>query len=719
MVCAVLAAVVNPVAANQSATPQVTDLLPAPGSVIAAGPIVVAARVSGADPDDVQLLLDGQPVAGSRVDPDGDLTDLDGWEVTLTRGVHELGVEVSDHGIVRSWEVVAAGVRISTTDQDAPALAARFRQAGTGLPPSQAIVVNPDRPDVAIAAGPLAAALDAIVVGLSDDTIPPAELAALATAAGDVVLLGDQTVISDQVAAQLADMGRATVRVPGSNAQEVSAAAAELARDAHPQPDGAQTLIVAPASPFTAALEGAIAAVNLDTAFVVVTDDHLPEDVRRVIAAHQTVLLSSALSPDARRTVVAALGPTAVASDDDLQPAAAQEAVLVADTTDRGRAAITAAGTHPDRPVLLGSAAGEAWVSAARPERLTIVEPKKPDVALLDSEDPSIPPLATAPAIDPDATALALPIPLITPAEGLRTQDPQALQTQLRQAWVNGADPPRVDALLDPGDPVTITLSTPLPIREALIHVSALGYEWPGTVEVGDGRATWTSAGEPELPLPLHAGGPAAPTPIEITTTVTAATSVVHRRYGTVVGLDPGDTVSAEGWIVAGGADPQVGTGSLNTYSVEIEPQTGLGIDEVEEEVTAILTDPRSWTGDGSVAFRRVGLSQSAQLRVVVARPETVDAFCGRAGLRTGGRVSCWDGYRAMLNLDRWNGGVAPFHADMEVYRQYLVNHEVGHGLGHDHEFCTQPGALAPVMMQQTGGIGSCLANGWPFPSLG
>jgi hypothetical protein len=169
---------------------------------------------------------------------------------------------------------------------------------------------------------------------------------------------------------------------------------------------------------------------------------------------------------------------------------------------------------------------------------------------------------------------------------------------------------------------------------------------------------------------------------------------------------------------VAGGVDAPVGTGRRITYSVEVEPSTGLDLRAVEAEVSAILTDPRSWTADGSLSWQRVGSSQ-ARIRVVVARPATVDAYCGAVGLRTGGRVSCWDGYRAMLNLDRWATGVTPFHTDLAVYRQYLVNHEVGHGLGHGHERCPGAGALAPVMQQQTGGLGACRANGWPFPDSG
>lgn len=685
--------------------------------MVDAGPITVAARVLGADPDDVWLSVDGQRVPGPRVDPDGDLTALDGWEVTLTPGVHELAVHAADQGILRQWDVVASGMRIASTDQDIQGLVARFDRSSSRPSPRRVIIVNTEQPDVATVAGPLAATLDALIVPLTGDVIPPEGWETIDTAPGEVVLLGGPTVISDQVESQLNEVGHATVRVAGATAQSASVAAVELIRDLRPQPDLKRPLIVAPSSPFAAALRGAVAAVNLDTALVLIADQTLDDKAQEVIAAHHTLLLSEDLSPAGRAAVTAAMAPTAVASDDDLQPAAAQEAVLVADTADRARAVITAAASHPDRPVLLGSAVGTDWVAAARPGRITIVEPEAPDIELQHTGDGSLPALATMPAIDADATALVLPTPLITPGEGTLTQDPRALVTQLRQAWVDGADRPRLDALVNPTEPLTVTLSTSAPIQQAAVHVSALGYEWPGSVTVADGRATWTSTGQPTLPLPLQTGGPAAPTPIEITTTITAAAAVVHQRFDTVVGLDPGDTVSAEGWIVAGGSDPPVGDGPPQTYSVEIEPQTGLDIDAVEEEVTAILSDPRSWTADGSVSFRRVGLSQSAQLRVVVARPETVDAFCGRAGLRTGGRVSCWDGYRAMLNLDRWNTGVAPFHSDLAVYRQYLVNHEVGHGLGHGHQFCTQTGALAPVMMQQTGGIGSCLANGWPFPS--
>jgi len=40
-----------------------------------------------------------------------------------------------------------------------------------------------------------------------------------------------------------------------------------------------------------------------------------------------------------------------------------------------------------------------------------------------------------------------------------------------------------------------------------------------------------------------------------------------------------------------------------------------------------------------------------------------------------------------------------------------MVSHEMGHILGHQHEKCTHKGYPAPIMMQQTLGIGKCSPN--------
>jgi hypothetical protein len=68
---------------------------------------------------------------------------------------------------------------------------------------------------------------------------------------------------------------------------------------------------------------------------------------------------------------------------------------------------------------------------------------------------------------------------------------------------------------------------------------------------------------------------------------------------------------------------------------------------------------------------------------------------------------------RAVVNAMRWLAGAATYQ-DLHAYRAYVINHEVGHGLGHPHRGCPAPGAPAPVMVQQTIGLQGCAPNPWP-----
>ena len=78
------------------------------------------------------------------------------------------------------------------------------------------------------------------------------------------------------------------------------------------------------------------------------------------------------------------------------------------------------------------------------------------------------------------------------------------------------------------------------------------------------------------------------------------------------------------------------------------------------------------------------------------------------------GELSCHARGRVLLNVERWVHGAETYGADVVHYRQYLISHEVGHAIGHGHEPCPSPGALAPVMVQQTKSLSGC--QPWPWP---
>ena len=151
-------------------------------------------------------------------------------------------------------------------------------------------------------------------------------------------------------------------------------------------------------------------------------------------------------------------------------------------------------------------------------------------------------------------------------------------------------------------------------------------------------------------------------------------------------------------------------------YSVEFEPGLRSHARQLAKIADDALQDTkRGWNATGDRTLRRVGEAAKANIRVVLATPAKVDAHCANVGLNTAGIFSCWDGQRAMINLYRWENGASDF-TSLGTYRRYVINHEVGHGLGFGHHFCPAAGAPAPVMMQQTKGTGACKPNAWPYP---
>ena len=207
----------------------------------------------------------------------------------------------------------------------------------------------------------------------------------------------------------------------------------------------------------------------------------------------------------------------------------------------------------------------------------------------------------------------------------------------------------------------------------------------------------------------------------------------------------PFTETGAKTWHIVPGTTARSGRAPLKTFTYTIEVEDGLdtatfgGDEAFARMVTETLANPKSWTRTPQFAFTRVDdVSQGEpDFRVSLTSPMTVREGCG---YDIPLEASCFNpAYldqqpRVFVNEARWVRGAVPFQGDIGSYRQYLVNHEVGHAVGYQrHEPCAENGALAPVMMQQTFSTNndddarfdpesvkpdgkSCRFNPWPYP---
>jgi hypothetical protein len=177
-------------------------------------------------------------------------------------------------------------------------------------------------------------------------------------------------------------------------------------------------------------------------------------------------------------------------------------------------------------------------------------------------------------------------------------------------------------------------------------------------------------------------------------------------------------TVPASGtgrFVTAPGGSAPVGAGRIYRYQVVVEEGAGVPPEQFAAAVERTLAEPRGWTASRKWGFQRVS-SGASDVTVHLATPATTDRLCDAAGVETRGEVSCRGGRNVVINLRRWLTAV-PHYADaLDDYRHMVVNHEMGHFLGHGHVKCGRAGTPAPVMQRQTFGLEGCTRNPWPFP---
>ncbi|MER7518691.1 DUF3152 domain-containing protein [Streptomyces sp. NPDC126499] len=186
--------------------------------------------------------------------------------------------------------------------------------------------------------------------------------------------------------------------------------------------------------------------------------------------------------------------------------------------------------------------------------------------------------------------------------------------------------------------------------------------------------------------------------------------------------VDPGLKGSGR-FTAVPGFDKAPGKGRKIRYRVDVEQGLGLDAALFAQAVQKTLNDRRSWAGNGAMTFERIS-SGEPEFVVTLASPGTTGDWCAKSGLDTTiDNVSCDSASteRVMINAFRWAQGSETFGPKaMHAYRQMLINHEVGHRLGHSHVICRTPGALAPVMQQQTKSLDidgvKCRPNPWVHP---
>ncbi|MEU9045103.1 MULTISPECIES: DUF3152 domain-containing protein [unclassified Kitasatospora] len=181
---------------------------------------------------------------------------------------------------------------------------------------------------------------------------------------------------------------------------------------------------------------------------------------------------------------------------------------------------------------------------------------------------------------------------------------------------------------------------------------------------------------------------------------------------------DPGPTAGAGTFTIAPATAKAVGRGTVRRYRVEVEDGIGIDAAAAAAQIHGILGDPRGWTNDHKNGFQLVA-NGSYDFTVKIASPATVDKICGASGLDTHGEVNCNVGNQVLVNSKRWNIGSPQFSGPIDEYRALIVNHEVGHRIGHGHEGCAGPGKPAPAMMQQIYGLKGCTPNAWPYSADG
>lgn len=148
------------------------------------------------------------------------------------------------------------------------------------------------------------------------------------------------------------------------------------------------------------------------------------------------------------------------------------------------------------------------------------------------------------------------------------------------------------------------------------------------------------------------------------------------------------------------------------TYSVVTRGTIAADINEFKSDANETLNSPKGWAAMG-IQFTEV--ASGGMFTLYLAEASQLPLFSSGCSEL----YSCNVGNIVIINQDRWLYATTPWNqagGSLRNYRNMVINHEVGHWLGHGHESCEGAGQPAPVMQQQSIDLQGCMFNPWPLP---
>ncbi len=310
--------------------------------------------------------------------------------------------------------------------------------------------------------------------------------------------------------------------------------------------------------------------------------------------------------------------------------------------------------------------------------------------------------------------------------------------------------------LLRRGGPILTGRRIPGRIVIAAIVLLAFGVGvgagW-GSAFIADFLVSALATADPSTsPSASTSGQPNTDIPVDLYPALTRFMNADDRTAG-LTSLDIPTRGEGKLVVVPGQSDP-IGAGPTRWVRIEIEDGVPLDPAIVSSYVMSILGDAQGWTGHGRVSFGRT--DGVADIRIVFASPKTAADLCPRphdaavvdiappdvpgvvplpsvsppvaAPARAASpsaspspsaakAPSCADQGIVVVSAYQWAAGAKAFGDEAGQWRDYMINHPIGHLLGEPDAPCGGAGQLAPVMQNQELDFTPCEPNGWPFPA--